>query len=358
MTLRSSIGGLAAILLSASLLGVACSSDSGAGQAGSLNFLTFENSLLPEAITPFTEANPDLKLQATTFTSQDEAISMLEGGFKADVVYACLTDTQRLVSGSLVQPIDTSRLDAWETLFPYFKDSAQIRVGDKVYMVPAFGGTTGLIYNPDEVPSGITSFAQLLEDPALKGKVAIEDNPKYGIAMAALALGYEDPYDLTDADLTQVKQWYADRASQIKSFYSDESEFFDLFQSGDIVAGFGYKGYDVGLAKQGATVAFTPASEGALTWTCGYSLGANAENLDGAYSLLEWFLTPEAQAVYATKLNQMATNEATLDALPQSVVEEIGLADPAQLDSSIPTQVPANFDRWEEVWQQITSASA
>ena len=99
---------------------------------------------------------------------------------------------------------------------------------------------------------GVTSFAQLLEDPALKGKVAIEDNPKYGIAMAALALGFEDPYDLTDADLAQVKQWYADRASQIKSFYSDESEFFDLFQSGDIVAGFGYKGYDVGLAKQGA----------------------------------------------------------------------------------------------------------
>jgi putative spermidine/putrescine transport system substrate-binding protein/spermidine/putrescine transport system substrate-binding protein len=213
-----------------------------------------------------------------------------------------------------------------------------------------------LIYNPDEVPEGVTSFAQLLEDPALEGKVAIEDNPKYGIAMAALALGFEDPYDLTDADLEQVKQWYSERRSQIRAFYSDESDFFDLYQSGDVVAAFGYKGYDVGLAKQGATVTFVPASEGALTWTCGYSLGANAQDRDGAYSLLDWLLTPEAQAVYATKLNQMATNQATLDSLPQSVVEEIGLADPAQLDASIPTEVPPNFDRWEEVWQQITSA--
>jgi spermidine/putrescine transport system substrate-binding protein len=260
------------------------------------------------------------------------------------------------VSAGIVQPIDTSRLSAWDTLFPYFKDSEQIRVNDEVYMVPAFGGTTGLIYNPSEVPDGVASFSQLFEDPELQGKVAIEDNPKYGIAMAALALGFEDPYDLTDADLAQVKDWYIERKAQIRSFYSDESDFFDLYQSGDVVAAFGYKGYDVGLAKEGATVTFAPASEGALTWTCGYSLGANAENLDGAYSLLDWFLSPEAQSVYATKLNQMPTNQATLDTLPQSVVEEVGLADPTELDSSIPTEVPANFDRWETVWQEITSA--
>ncbi len=356
MKLGSPMSRLTAILMSVALVGVACSKGSGTSQTGSVNLLTLQNSLLPEVIKPFTDANPDLKLQASTFSTQDEAVAKLQAGFKADVVYACLTDTQRLVSGGLVQPIDTSRINSWDTLFPYFKDSAQIRVDNKVYMVPAFGGTTGLLYNPDTVPGGVTSFRQLLEDPALKGKVAIEDNPKYGIAMGALALGFKDPYDLTDADLAQVKHWYIEHKSQIRAFYSDESEFFDLYQSGDVVAGFGYKGYDVGLAKQGASVTFAPASEGALTWTCGYSIGSNATNLDGAYSLLDWFLAPEAQSVYATKLNQMATNQATLDSLPRSVVEEIGMTDPAQLDASIPTQVPANYDQWQKVWQEITSA--
>ncbi|MGZ5300393.1 MAG: ABC transporter substrate-binding protein [Actinomycetota bacterium] len=356
MKLRSPMSRLAAVLVSMALVGVACSSGSGSGGSGALSFLTFQGALLPEAIKPFTDANPDLKLQASTFDTQDEAIAKLQAGFKADVVYACLTDTQRLVSAGLVQPIDTGRITAWDSLFPYFKDSAQIRVDDKVYMVPAFGGTTGLIYDPEKVPGGVDSFRQLLEDPALEGKVAIEDNPKYGIAMGALALGFEDPYDLTDADLAQVKQWYIEHTSQIRAFFSGESDFFDLYQSGEVVAAFGYKGYDVGLAKQGASVTFAPASEGALTWTCGYSIGANAQDLDGAYSLLDWFLTPEAQGVYATKLNQMVTNQATLDSLPQSVVEEIGLADPAQLDVSIPTQVPANYDRWQKVWQEITSA--
>jgi spermidine/putrescine transport system substrate-binding protein len=318
--------------------------------------LTFENSLLPEAIKPFTDANPDLELQATTFNTQDEAIAKLQGGFKADVVYACLTDTERLVTPGLIQPLDTSRIAAWDSLFPYFKDSAQIRVAEKVYMAPAFGGTTGLIFDPEKVPGGVDSFRQLLEDPALEGKVAVEDNPKYGIAMGALALGFKDPYDLTDADIAQVKRWYIEHKSQIRAFFSDESDFFDLYKSGEVVAAFGYKGYDVGLAKQGASVTFAPASEGALTWTCGYSIGANAQNLDGAYSLLDWFLSPGAQAVYATKLNQMATNRATLESLPQSVVEEIGLANPNELDASVPTQVPANYDRWQSAWQEITSA--
>ena len=356
MKLRSPIGRLAAILMAVGLVGVACSKGSGTSPTGTVNFLTFENSLLPEAIKSFTDANPDLELQATTFATQDEAVAKLQAGFKADVVYACLTDTQRLVSDKLLQPIDTGRITAWDTLFPYFKDSAQIRVGDKVYMAPAFGGTTGLIYDPEKVPGGITSFRQLLEDPALEGKVAIEDNPKYGIAMGALALGFDDPYDLTDADLAEVKAWYMDHTSQLRAFFSGESDFFDLYRSGEVVAAFGYKGYDVGLAKEGASVTFAPATEGALTWTCGYSIGANAQNVDGAYALLDWFLSPEAQSVYAKKLNQMATNQATLESLPQSVVEEIGLADPAQLDTSIPTQVPSNYDRWQSVWKQITSA--
>jgi spermidine/putrescine transport system substrate-binding protein len=354
--LRSPKSRLAVVLMCVALVGAACSKGSGSSPTGSLVFLTYSGALLPEVIKPFTDANPDLNLEATTFDTQDEAVAKLQTGFKADVVYACLTDTERLVSAGLVQPIDTTKIAGWDSMFPYYKDSPQIRVADKVYMEPAFGGTTGLIYNPDSVPGGVSSFQQLMEDPALQGKVAIEDNPKYGIAMAALALGFKDPYDLTDADLAQVKQWYLEHKSQIRAFYSDESDFFDLYQSGDVVAGFGYKGYDVGLAKQGATVSFAPASEGALTWTCGYSIGANAQNVDAAYSLLAWFLDPAAQSVYATKLNQMATNKATLDALPQSVVEEIGMSDPSQLDASIPTEVPPNYDKWQEIWQQITSA--
>jgi spermidine/putrescine transport system substrate-binding protein len=356
MRLHAPTGRRTALLISLVFLAVACSKGSGSSSS-TVSLLTYQNSLLPDVTSGFGKANPSIKLDANTFTSEDDAIAKLQAGAKTDVVYACLTDTDRLASAKLVQPIDTGKLTAWKTLFPYFRDSSQIAVGDKIYVIPVFGGTTGLIYNPNELPDGVNSFKQLLEDPNLAGKVAIEDNAKYGIAMGALALGYQDPFNLTDADLAKVKRWYLDHISQIRAFYTSQSEFSDLYTKGDVVAGFGYKGYDVGLAKQSVPVAFQPASEGALTWTCGYAIGANAQNLDGAYALLNWFLTPEAQTAYATSLDQMPTNQASLDSMPGSLADDVGLKDGASsFDNSIPTQIPANYDRWQQVWQQITSA--
>ena len=102
MKLRSPISHVAAILMSVALVGVACSK--GSSQTGTLTLLTLKSSLLPDVTRPFTEANPTLKLQASTFITENEAVAKLQAGFKADVVYACLTDTQRLVSGGLSNP--------------------------------------------------------------------------------------------------------------------------------------------------------------------------------------------------------------------------------------------------------------
>jgi spermidine/putrescine transport system substrate-binding protein len=345
---------LAALLLALALAGTACSKKAGA--TGTVTLLTQTKALLTDVIRPFTEQNPKLKLDATTFLSENDAVAKLQAGSTADVVYACVTDTHRLVTGGLVQPIDTSRLSAWGTLFPYYANADQIRSAGKVYIAPAFGGTTGIITNTQEVPGGVTSFKQLMEDPALAGKVTIEDNPRYGIAMGALALGMTEPYDLSDAQLGQVKDWYLAHRAQVKAFFTSGSQFESLFKTGDVVAGFGYKGSDVGLAKDNVPVAFTRASEGALTWTCGYAIGAHATNLPGAYALLNWFLSPTAQDVYATKYDQMVTNQQSLGPLAPAVRQAIGMGDLTQLDASTPTQVPANYAAWQAAWQAITSA--
>jgi len=354
MTPRTPVARLSALLLAVGLLGAACSKKPSA--SGTVTLLTQEKALLTDVVRPFTEANPKLKLEAATFLSENDAVAKLQAGDTSDVVYACVTDTHRLVTGGLVQAIDTSRLSAWGQLFPYYANSDQIRSGGKVYLAPAFGGTTGIITNTQQVPGGVTSFKQLMEDPSLAGKVTIEDNPRYGIAMGALALGMNDPYDLSDAQLGQVKDWYLAHRAQIKAFFTSGSQFESLFKSGDVVAGFGYKGSDVGLAKDNIPVAFTRASEGALTWTCGYTIGAHATNLNGAYALLNWFLSPTAQDVYATKYDQMVTNQQSLGPLTPALRQAIGMGDITQLDSSTPTQVPANYAAWQAAWQAITSA--
>ena len=121
---RSPIRKMTVLRTSLVLVVVACSK--GSTSSSTVSLLTYENSLLPDVIKGFQDANPSLKLQATTFTSEDDAIAKLQSGATTDVVYACLTDKMdRLASGKLWQPIDTGRLTAWKTLFPYFGNSSQ-----------------------------------------------------------------------------------------------------------------------------------------------------------------------------------------------------------------------------------------
>ena len=68
------------------------------------------------------------------------------------------------------------------------------------------------------------------------------------------------------------------------------------------------------LAKEGMPVGFVAPKEGALAWMEGLSIPAGAENLDNAYAFINWFLTPEAGAMYtnATSINSTAVGSADL----------------------------------------------
>ena len=95
-----------------------------------------------------------------------------------------------------------------------------------------------------------------------------------------------------------------------------DSDVFQLFKSGEIdVVVPGYKGSTETLQKDGEPVEYALASEGQLTWTCGYSIGANAANVDGAYALINHYAQPETQGWQAENFFYLVSNEATLDAV-------------------------------------------
>src|SRR3954451_4725418 len=205
------------------LIGAACSSndDNSGGSttsgstasspealSGTVRIFSFEDELVPQVLGPFKEDNPNLNVQTATFTSSDEAVTKLQAGFQADVVNVCVRDTQRLVDLGLIQPIDTSRVTDWDSIIPAFKDFAGVKVNDQVYMVPNEGGVAGLVWNPKLVPDGLTSWKDVFENPALAGAATIEDSPYYSIAIGALALGYTDPYNLTQEDLDKVRDYF------------------------------------------------------------------------------------------------------------------------------------------------------
>jgi spermidine/putrescine transport system substrate-binding protein len=359
--------GLVAVVL---VVAAACSSDGDKGAAtpsasssgapaaltGTVRIFSFEDELVPEVLDPFKEANPDLKVETATFSSSDEAVTKLQAGFQADLVNVCVRDTQRLSDLGLIQPIDTSKVTDWDSIIPAFKNFQGVQVDGTTYMVPNEGGIAGLIWNPKEVPDGLTSWKDVFENPALAGKATIEDSPYYAIAIAALALGYQDPYALTDEDLQKVKDYFIAHKDQFRTFYEGDSQFLNLYKSGEIVGGMGFNDYPVTLSQTGQDATFLPASEGTLTWTCGWAVPKSAQNVDAAYALINHYLAPPAQDFYAKTYNYWISNQKSIDALPDDVVKALSLDHPDVMQTAIATQIAPNYDEWLKVWAEIKAA--
>jgi spermidine/putrescine transport system substrate-binding protein len=346
---------------------IACSSSSSSGSpapsagspggaTGTLRVFSFEDELVPQVLGPFKSANPDLNVQTATFTSSDEAVTKLQAGFQADVVNVCVRDTQRLVDLNLIQPIDTTRVTDWDSIIPAFKDFAGVKVNDTVFMVPNEGGVAGLIWNPKLVPDGLSSWKDVFENPALAGAATIEDSPYYSIAIGALALGYPDPYNLTDDDLAKVRDYFIAHKDQFRTFYEGDSQFLNLYKSGEIAGGMGFNDYPITLSQTGQKADFLPVPNGTLTWTCGWAIPKSAENVDASYALINSYLSPPAQTYYAENYNYWISNQKSIDALPEKVVQQLSLDHPDVMQTAIATQIAPNYDQWLKTWAEIKAA--
>lgn len=354
-----------ALVIAATLVGVACSDtpqdtpgptepSAAAEPSGTLRVFAFEDSIIPEVTEPFNQKYPDVQLETSAFNSGDEALTKLESGFQTDVVEVCIREVPRYTASGVLQALDTSRLGAWDTVFPAFKSGGEL--DGQTWVAVAQGGPAGVVWNPEEVPDGITSYRQLFEDPALAGRVTMDSTPYYMIAIGALALGFEDPYDLTQEELDQVTQYFIDHKSQFRSFYEGDADFLSQYRNGEIVAGASFPGYEGQLAKDGYEIGFNFAEEGTLTWMCGMGISANAENVEAAYAWVNHFLSTDIQKYFAEQWAYLASNQATLAVLDEATIEELRMTDPEWLSRAIPTQIPGNYDAWLDAVRQIKSA--
>jgi len=334
------------------------SSDTGSGSAavtGTVTVFGYEDNFVPEVLDPFVSEYPDLDIRTAVFSSNDEAVTKLQNGFQADVINVCTEETGRMVALDLLQPIDTNRIEAWDTLFPALRDQPGVVQDGEVYMIPNVGGTSGVIYNPEEVPEGIDSYRDLFEDPALEGKVTLEDSASTVIAIGALALGHDDPFALTDEDITEIRDYLIEHKSQIRALFKGDADFLNLYRTGEIVAGFGYHDYRATMEHEGIPVKFVPA-EGSLAWICGVGLSAQAQNVDAAYAAMNYYVSPTPQTFYAESYTYIVSDQRTVDGLDPELVAELGLDDPTQLESAIALQLPENYDAWLAAYRDFKAA--
>ena len=350
-------------LLAAIPVLAACGSDSGTTEeaaapsqseaekpaTGTLRLFAYDDTVTDEQLDPFRKENPDVDLKIATFNSNEEAAAKLAGGFEADVVEVCLDEAEPLLQREQLRPIDTSGITAWNDL--EFRDQPQVRQNGEVIMIPLSAGPYGIIYNTEEIPDGVESYEQMFSDE-FAGRIAVEGSSSVApLGVAALTLGFEDPFNMDSEQLDQAKQFLIDHQDDIRSYPDSDSDMVNLFKTGEVVVANGGRGTAQDMQAEGLPVEWVAPTEGTWSWICGLGITSKAQNTDAAYKLLNYYASPEAQAISATN-GFVITNPKAEPLVPKKYRET---SNPASIEGSIPLTQPDDMAAYTKAWQEVRS---
>lgn len=353
---------LLAALASALIAASGCGSDDGetsqaaaptdpdAAATGTLRFFAYGDTLDERILGPFQEENPDVDLQTASFNSNKAAAAKLAGGFEADVVEVCADEMEPLLVRGLIRPLDEAGVTDFDKLA--ISDSEEIRdEAGGVLFAPVSAGPHGIIVNADEVDaSQIDSYTDLF-DPAYAGRAAMESTPLTAIGATSMALGMDDPMDLSPDEIDEVKNYLLDNRDQFRDFPESDASMVNDFKSGEVVIADGGRGTTEAMVRDGINAEWIAPKEGVLSWVCGLGITSDAQNIEAAYKLINHYVAPESQAAVG-EAGFVIMNPAAMDLIGAEFRET---ADPATLDTAIPETQPTSADLYDRAWQEVAA---
>ena len=137
---------------------------------------------------------------------------------------------------------------------------------DREYSMPWQSGLTGIGYDPTKVGGEITSLAQLLEDPKLKGRVTFLTEMPDTMGLMILD-GGGDPSKVVEAEFDEaIKRLQAGVDSgQIRQFTGND--YSGPLAKGDIWAAVAWSGDMVQLTADNPNLRFVIPDAGGMIWT-------------------------------------------------------------------------------------------
>ena len=325
---------------------------------GTIRLLSYSDGFDPGYLADFEKTYPNITIESSPMGSNEEAIAKILAGFDADVVNSCVDEaTLEMVEKDIYAPMDASRLEDWNDLFPSMQTLPGVQVDGQIYMLPVDAGTSGIVYNADVVTTPPDSWTDLF-DPQWAERAGMEDIAVTAFMIGALANGITDPINMDQTQIDQVKQYLIDHKSQFRTFWKGDAAVKSLFKSGEIVISSGYPDTAKSLQKEGINAKFATAIEGQFLWACGYGITPDIapENLDAAYALLNYYSSPEAELYEAENWNYQVANAKTLDIASPELIEEASLDAPFHLENAIPASPPANRAAWVAAWTEVKAS--
>ena len=297
------------------------------GSSGAVNIFAWAGYINDEMLSAFENAT-GIKASFTPYGTNDELLNQLRAnnGAGFDIIWPTVDRVPNYVEFGLVQPIDESKVDVDKCLPSAWSNSENLGavIDGKRYQVPTDWGTEAIAFDKDQAPLeyGTASYGDIWK-PEMAGKATVRAHS----ALVGLGLWLEAegklPMPMVEAfkseeNMTAIYDVIIEEAiarkANIAQFWNNENEAQGAFRVNGCAIGQTWDSTAAALSREGLPIGFIAPKEGALTWMEGVAIPSGAENVEQAYAFINWFLTPEAGAMYtnATSINSTAVGAADL----------------------------------------------
>lgn len=294
------------------------------------------------------------------FGDEEEAFQKLRAGFKADIAHPCSQSVVKWNEGGLLEPIDTSRIPAWDDLMEAFTSMPGFTVDGEVYAVPVEWGATALTYRTDVVPAEDAATLQSFVDPKYRGRTSIGNNVDDAYALAFLATGVYDWTKATEEDFQEASAWLRKAHKNVRAYWQDSTQLAQLMASGEVVLAWAWNDAATTLQADGQPVTNNRGTEeGSSTWVCGFVNLANGEGSDDKmYDFINAWLAPETVAYVVDVWGYGHSNAAAMADLDPEVLERTGFADFDKYTEKTLWQAPIGHEMREKMIAEFEKIKA
>lgn len=270
-------------------LALVCSA--GSALAGDVRIFTFEGYTDDAWVKPF-EAETGCAVHVTYTGSTDEMFAKMIGshGDDYDLIAIDTSLFPQYVDRGLIQPYDKGLIPNLDNLLPAFQNVEEVSMNDQLYGVPVAWGSLGLIYDKDAFDVAPDSW-DVLWNPETAKRAIILDDANNNVVNAAIMLGIEDPFSLSDAQFEAVKAKLIEQKRNILSFYAGFDEGVNVWETGGANLMFSMGESQLGsLLDRGYDAAYVIPSEGGIGWLDTFALSVGARDTDCAHAWVNYFL--------------------------------------------------------------------
>ena len=295
----------------------------------------------------------------STFGDAEEGLQKLKAGFEVDLAWPCQGEIARWVRAGVLEPLDTSRIDNWDDMFPEVRDLPSGIVDGKNYFAPIDWGDTTLFYMADRVPwmNADNESFDLMEDPRVKGKVGILDSAADSLFLMMHHLGIDirEKDQLTKAAIDKGINKFREMRDngQIRAFFGDTSSMVEALGNEEIDVALGWNE----IAWNAGAKMMQPAN-GTMTWACGLAIVKGAD-LDKAYAMINGATSPETSAYLLSEWGYGHSNKKGFSTITADELAERGVAsNPAEhLSNGMFSVMPSDevTDYMEAQWAEMVA---